>query len=203
MTPDEYYTIAESCTSEIKVKGSKFIGYAAPVQDKDGAEQFLQSIRKNYFDATHHCFAYQVGLIPHVLVRLSDDGEPSGTAGKPILQAITAKNWTDIIVIVVRYFGGTKLGTGGLVRAYGDSAAEVLSRCRAEQRLIYENLRIQFPYDEINTIMRCVHHAGGKAGDTVYAEQATMDVAIRKNEVLHFCDAIIHQTRGRATVISL
>ena len=143
-----------------------------------------------------------MGLTPNVLVRLSDDGEPSGTAGKPILQAITVKNWTDIIV-VVRYFGGTKLGTGGLVRAYGDSAADVLSRCQAEQRLIYENLRLQFPYDEINTIMRCVHHAGGKAGEATYAEQASMDVAIRKNEVLNFCDAITHQTRGRATVIML
>ena len=123
---DEYQSIKADVTASIKVEGSKFIAAAFPVDLRLQTEQILANVRKEYFDATHHCYAYALGSEGKEF-RYSDDGEPSGTAGIKILAAIQSKSLSDILVVVTRYFGGTKLGTGGLGRAYFESASRVLS----------------------------------------------------------------------------
>ena len=117
---DSYLTLKSPSEHEIKIKASRFIALGFPVPDESSAMTILESVRKKEFAATHHCYAYVVGLDKEQF-KYSDDGEPSGTAGRPIYQTIMGRNLKNVIVIVVRYFGGTKLGTGGLARAYAAS----------------------------------------------------------------------------------
>lgn len=122
----EILTLSEPVQAELIEKKSRFIGYAAPVETEEAAQAFLQEIRTRHRDATHNCYAYQVGE-HNQYQRSSDDGEPSGTAGRPILEVIKGSGLSNIIVVVTRYFGGTLLGTGGLVRAYSASAQAALA----------------------------------------------------------------------------
>ena len=122
---DTYLTIGGYARAEIKIKGSRFIAEAMPVARVEAAEKEIAAVCKREFNATHHCTAYRIGPNGDVF-RYNDDGEPSGTAGIPILRQIDGRSLTDTLVVVTRYFGGTKLGTGGLIRAYGDAARQVL-----------------------------------------------------------------------------
>lgn len=201
MITDEFHTIKDPQQSEIKVKGSSFIGTASPVQSRDEAEQFLSAIQKKYFDATHHCYAYQTGYGADLVFRYSDDGEPSGTAGKPIYHVITGRQLTNLIVVVTRYFGGTKLGTGGLARAYSDSATDVLSRCDIITRIIYRTVHFRFPYDETSTVMRLISTLECKINETKYDALTEMDVDVRAGKADEFCAQLIDMTRGKATII--
>ena len=124
--PDSYQTIKNSAETEIKIKASKFIGRVFSCQTVDEAVSIRENICKKYYDATHHCYAYRIGLGKEIIFRYSDDGEPSGTAGKPIYDRLEGQNLTNLILIVTRYYGGTKLGTGGLTHAYSDASQQVL-----------------------------------------------------------------------------
>jgi uncharacterized YigZ family protein len=201
MITDEFYTIKDTRESEIKVKGSSFIGIASPVSSREEAEQFLSAIQKKYFDATHHCYAYQTGYGADLIFRYSDDGEPSGTAGKPIYHVITGCQLTNLIVVVTRYFGGTKLGTGGLARAYSGSATDVLSRCDIITQIIYQTVHFRFPYDETSTVMRLICSLECKINETKYDTLTEMDVDVRAGKVDAFCAQLIDMTRGKATIV--
>ena len=122
---DTYLTLREGAEAQIKVKGSRFLAEAVPVADEAVAEAALATIRKREYNATHHCTAYRIGPAAD-LFRFNDDGEPSGTAGQPILRQIEGRELTNTLVVVTRYYGGTKLGTGGLIRAYGEAASLAL-----------------------------------------------------------------------------
>jgi uncharacterized YigZ family protein len=150
---DKYYTIQEKTETEIKIKGSKFIGYAAPANSRDMALNFLEEIRAKHFDATHNCYAFQIGWGKNDF-RAVDDGEPSGSAGKPILFTIQKFDVSDIIVIVTRYFGGTKLGVGGLMRAYSTTAEEVLKLCKKKIVNRTNSVKIICRYEEISLVKR-------------------------------------------------
>lgn len=201
MITDEFYTIKDEKESEIKVKGSTFIGSACPIESREQAEQFLASIQKKYFDATHHCYAYQAGYEPNLSFRYHDDGEPSGTGGKPIYQVITGRQLTNLIIVATRYYGGTKLGTGGLARAYSDCAVDVITRCEIIKRIIYKNVRVQFPYDETSVVMRQIDLFEAKINETKYDTQTEMLISIRANEAERFCSHLIDLTRGRAVLV--
>ena len=138
---DYYFTIKDVQRAEIKIKSSKFIATVSSVNSLDNAIDFLSKIRAEFFDATHNCFAYRIGWDGSTF-RASDDGEPSGSAGKPILFSIQKFDVSDVIVVVTRYFGGTKLGVGGLVRAYSDAAELALEKC--EKQII--NILFIFPF---------------------------------------------------------
>src|SRR5690606_18707615 len=125
MNPDYYFTIEQPATAEFRDRGSKFIGYAFPVNDINEFKEKLAAVKKDHPKATHHCFAYRIGLDGSTF-RVSDDGEPSGSAGRPILGQIDSKQATNVLIIVVRYFGGTLLGVPGLINAYKTTAALVL-----------------------------------------------------------------------------
>ena len=135
-------TIKESKKVKLKEKGSIFIACAFPVASEDKSKACTDGIKKEFFDATHHCFAFRIGKGKDEIVRYSDAGEPRGTAGKPIFTAIQSKNLTDVLVVVTRYFGGVKLGTGGLSRAYHEIALKVLEQCEIIRKI--KKLQINF-----------------------------------------------------------
>lgn len=153
---DKYFTIESNQQAEIKIKGSKFIGYAASVGTKDESISFLEQIRAKHFDATHNCFAYQIGWNGSEY-RFSDDGEPSGSAGRPILFSIQKYKYSDIIVVVTRYFGGTKLGVGGLVRAYSDATEAVLDLCVSKTINRTNDVDVFCRYEELSIVKRIIN----------------------------------------------
>lgn len=149
---DFYNTIDKTASTEFKDRGSKFIAYAFPIQSVADFKAKLEEIKKEHPKATHHCFAYRLGTDGNNF-RVSDDGEPSGTAGRPILGQIDSKNLTDLLVIIVRYFGGTLLGVLGLINAYKSSAALVLQLTPVISKAIEVSYRIQFDYTQMNNVM--------------------------------------------------
>ena len=168
---DYYFTIETNAVAEFKDRGSKFLGYSFPLKDVNDFKTHLQLLKKEHPKAVHHCFAYRIGIDGNNF-RVSDDGEPSGTAGKPILGQIDSKNLTDILVIVVRYFGGTLLGVPGLINAYKTAASLVLQCTPIIQKAVEVNYELHFNYTEMNEVMRIIK----QFNCTVY-----------KNEMQLFC----------------
>ena len=150
---DTYLTISSPSEALYKDKGSKFYASAYPVQTIEQIKEILAEKRKEYYDARHVCYAYMLGYEREVF-RANDDGEPSGTAGRPILGQINSSNLTDILIIVVRYFGGTLLGTSGLIQAYKTSAAEAIAAATIEERIVEKTFVSKFGYQDLNAVMR-------------------------------------------------
>lgn len=150
---DTYLTISSLSEALYKDKGSKFYAFAYPVQTIEQIKEILAEKRKEYYDARHVCYAYMLGYEREVF-RANDDGEPSGTAGRPILGQINSSNLTDILIIVVRYFGGTLLGTSGLIQAYKTSAAEAIAAATIEERIVEKTFVSKFGYQDLNAVMR-------------------------------------------------
>lgn len=149
---DTYYVLQSAAEFQFKEKGSRFLAYAFPVESEDDAKQKLTDLRKKYYDATHHCYAYTVGY-PSVATRQSDDGEPSGTAGLPIQNQIRAKGVQNTLVVVVRYYGGTKLGAAGLVQAYKTAAAGVLNEAVLKALYLTAKVTLKVPFAHLNEVM--------------------------------------------------
>ena len=192
---DEYRTISSSVEAQIKVRDSRFIASASPSITKTQAEEFIAGLRRTYHDATHVCYAYRCGTAGDTF-RLNDDGEPSGTAGKPILAAIERYGLTDIVVAVTRYFGGTKLGVGGLRRAYGDAAEHVLATASIITKFAIEPLRISFPHTLIGNVMHAASRCGAKIVDTSYDEEVHLLLEIRKSKAEELRQFLLDQTSG-------
>ncbi len=152
---DTYLTISSVSEALYKDKGSKFYAFAYPVQTVEQIKEILAEKRKEYYDARHVCYAYMLGYERGVF-RANDDGEPSGTAGRPILGQINSSNLTDILIIVVRYFGGTLLGTSGLIQAYKTSAAEAIAAATIEERIVEKTFVSKFGYQDLNAVMRII-----------------------------------------------
>src|ERR1700710_1800417 len=156
---DFYYTIEKEATAEFKDRGSKFIAYACPVKNVEEYKEKLNALKKEHAKATHHCFAYRIGLDGNTY-RVSDDGEPSGTAGKPILGQIDSKQLINVLVVVVRYFGGTLLGVPGLINAYKTATALALQLTPVIQKQVLINYRLHFDYTKMNDVMIIVRQFG-------------------------------------------
>lgn len=157
MQADYYNTINKGTVAEYKDRGSKFIAYVFPIATVNEFKDKLAATKKNHPKASHHCFAYRIGTEGN-LFRASDDGEPSGTAGKPILGQIDSKSITDVLVIVVRYFGGTLLGVPGLINAYKTAAAMALQLTPIIHKPVMIHYRLQFDYTKMNEVMRIIKH---------------------------------------------
>jgi uncharacterized YigZ family protein len=192
-------TIREDVECEIREKASRFRALAFPVTSREEAEGRLAEIRKQYHDATHHCFGYRI-LENDLIERSSDDGEPSGTAGKPILQAIEKFKFYNVCVVVVRWFGGTKLGTGGLVRAYGEAAHNALQLAVSRRCEVVYPVEVQFSHDLTNGVMHTIAHFGAKIHSQQYDEKAAVTVLLKKDEIASFKSSIVEATRGGARV---
>ena len=152
---DTYRTIRDLSEGYYTEKRSRFLSFALPVRTPDEVKTQLDIYRKKYYDARHVCWAYMLGP-DRTTFRANDDGEPSSTAGKPILGQINSNNLTDILIIVIRYFGGIELGTSGLIVAYRTAAAEAIAAARIEERTVDETITITFEYPHLNSVMRIV-----------------------------------------------
>src|SRR5678816_4262214 len=183
MTNDTtYLTIEKPAVAEYKDRGSKFIAYASPLISVAGFKERLTIIKKEHPKATHHCFAYRLGLDGNNF-RVSDDGEPSGSAGRPILGQLDSKQLTNVLIVVVRYFGGTLLGVPGLINAYKTTAAFAIQQTMIIQKPVLVNFRLQFDYMLMNEVMKLV-----KQFDCVLFKQelqlfCLLDIGIPKNKL--------------------
>ena len=152
---DTFLTISSESRGIYKDKGSKFMAFAYPVTSEGEAMEKLELLRKKYFDARHHCYAYRLGANGE-RYRTNDDGEPANSAGKPILGQLTARGVTNVLVVVVRYFGGILLGTGGLTQAYKQAAAAALANARIVKHALTENYQLSFDYQDMNHVLKVV-----------------------------------------------
>lgn len=193
---DTYYTLGDFARAEIKIKGSRFIAEALRVETVPEAEDAIDAIRKREYNATHHCTAYRIGPAGKTF-RMQDDGEPSGTAGAPILRQIDARRLTNTLVVVTRYFGGTKLGTGGLVRAYGDAASDVLAAAPVEERVVRDRVRLRFGYDDTSPAMHTLNQFAALMLETHYTEETEIIAGVRRSEVEAFIETFVQALHGR------
>ena len=180
---DTYKTIASSVQEVIfKEKSSKFLGYAFPVTSEEEIKAHLEAVKKEHFSARHWCYAWQLGYGTNQRYRANDDGEPNNTAGIPIYGQIQSFELTNILVIVVRYFGGIKLGVGGLVQAYKTTAQLTLQEAEIEEKLITEELRIRFDYPLMNKVMRVVKEQNLNITQQLLTEDCELHLAIRQSD---------------------
>jgi uncharacterized YigZ family protein len=198
----DYLTLErESGPSQIKEKSSKFIAYSYIAGDKDQAEKIIHDLRKRYHDATHVCYAYRLGEGTEKYFRYNDDGEPSGTAGIPIFNEIKRRNLYNVLIAVVRYFGGVKLGTGGLARAYASAAREVLDSSRIIQKQIVRKLSVSIPYDFIGELMGLVNQMKMTIISQSYAQEAVkIKIAAPVANYESFITALTDKSGGKVKI---
>jgi uncharacterized YigZ family protein len=183
MADDEYITIAAPVETALRERSSKFLSFAWPVVTETEAREHLDGLRKRYFDATHHCWAMRLGPRGEAW-RAVDDGEPSGTAGRPILGQMQSAEVTDCMVVVVRYFGGTKLGVPGLIAAYKESTAEVLAAAEMVVRTVDDAFELEFAYHVQGEVMRVVKEVGPRIVTQRFDNICRMELAIRRGKAV-------------------
>jgi len=180
-TTDTYKTIEAFSSGIYREKGSRFIADAFPVSDVDEIRKLIEMKRKEYHDARHHCYAYILGY-ERLVWRVNDDGEPSGTAGKPILGQINSFGLTNILIIVTRYFGGTLLGVSGLINAYRSASAEALRNAVITERKVNVHYEINFPYLSMNDVMRIIRDEGIGIEKQLFEERCKIKIFYRLSE---------------------
>lgn len=180
---DTYLTILNPSQGTYSQLRSKFLAFAYPVKTEDEVKQHVAAIQKKYYDARHACYAYMLGA-DRQRFRANDNGEPSGTAGKPILGQINSNNLTDILIVVVRYFGGIKLGTSGLIQAYRAAAAEAIQAATIVEKTVDGTIDIAFPFPAMNAVMKVVKDIEPQIVDQGYADDnCTMKLTIRQGQM--------------------
>jgi len=197
---DAYRTIKGPVSARLTRKKSRFLAHAVPVDSQEAIDERLAEIRRQYHDASHHCSAWRVRGEGEPLVHSDDDGEPAGSAGLPILQQIEGQDLLDVMVVVVRYFGGTKLGVGGLIRAYSDAAREALAAAHIVVRQVRIEVSIRFPPEVNSGVMGTIHRAGADVLEIAYDDRPHVRVAIPPSAVERFVASIRDATAARATI---
>jgi uncharacterized YigZ family protein len=193
---DTYRSIAAPAKGIYKELGSKFLAFAHPVETEDQAKEILAAVRKEYFDARHHCFAWRLGLTGEPY-RLSDDGEPSSTAGRPIHGQLLSQELSDILVVVVRYFGGVKLGVPGLIRAYRTATQDALANAQIVEKVAGEHFTLKFGYLQMNDVMKVLKDMGITPLRQSFDLDCSLDVRVRLSQIedfrkqLAFCQIIV------------
>ncbi|WP_158855275.1 YigZ family protein [Halorhabdus sp. CUG00001] len=198
MSSKVYQTIAEPGRAEFVISGSEFIGHARPVETVQDAESFIEEVRDEYDDATHNVPAYRVRADP-LREYESDDGEPSGSAGKPALNVLQGQELENIAIVVTRYFGGTELGVGGLVSAYSRAVKEAIEQTEVIEERPHEQLAITVEYDDSGTV-RGILESEGVEFEAEYGEDVQFSVRVPTEESDDLCDRIASATSGRADV---
>lgn len=196
---DFYITIDGPKRTQLKEKNSKFIASVAPIKNKEEAQSFLELIKSEFHDASHHCFSYKIG-IDGLDIRYSDDGEPTGSAGKPILFTINKFKYTNIIVIVTRYYGGTKLGVGGLSRAYSDASNQVLEICVPTKVILTQKIKIFSTYEDISTVKSLISEFAVHFQE-FYTDSIEITAEIPKSQVRIFESRLIDATSARSGIM--
>lgn len=188
---DTYFSIADKSEGLYKDLGSRFIALAFPVETESEVKPVIDAIKKEYHDARHHCFAYRLGYDGSVF-RSSDDGEPSGSAGRQILGQIDSAGLSDILVVVVRYFGGIKLGIPGLIRAYKSATQDAIASAQRKEKVAGKNFRITFDYLSMNDVMKVAKDMSLPLSDQQWGESCSMTVRVRLSLEDSFRDRIGH-----------
>lgn len=196
---ETYNTIITEGQDEIVEKKSRFIGYAVPVTSEEEAYAFVERIRKQHYDARHNCFAFAIGS-ENTLLRFSDDGEPQGTAGKPILEVITGNKVVDICIVVTRYFGGTLLGTGGLVRAYTEAAKLALTAAGIHTMTLMKTVEVTTNYNDSGRVQYIINNSRALIDATEYMADVSYKIAIPADEYKELEKQIVEATSARAKI---
>lgn len=186
---DSYKTIEKIAEGYITERKSKFISYVIPVKTEDEVKDILEEYRKEYHNARHVCWAYMLGTTREDF-RANDDGEPSGTAGRPILGQINSFELTDVLIIVIRYFGGTLLGTGGLIRAYKEAAEAAIINATIVEKTINDTFVLHFEYTLLNDVMRVLHQFEESKWTQNFTETCEMEVTIRQSQSKQLFDTL-------------
>ncbi len=186
---DTYKTIAIEGEGVYKDKGSKFLSYAYHVESEEEVKEIISTLKKRFYDARHHCYAWRMGF-DGAATRANDDGEPSSTAGRPILVQIVSRELTNTLVVVVRYFGGTKLGVSGLITAYKAAAADALDSAVSEERLIESSIDIRFEYTLMNSVMAIVKELSPRIIEQNFDNDCFMRLSIRNSEYERLSDKL-------------
>jgi uncharacterized YigZ family protein len=178
---DTYQTIEKESQGYFKDKGSKFFAFAFPVKNEDEIKEILSRLRKEHHSARHHCYAWRLGT-EELIFRANDDGEPSSTAGKPILGQLQSYNVTNILIVVIRYFGGMLLGVSGLINAYRSAAADVLNNAEIQQKIIEKEVILDFTYNELAEVMNIIKQENLTIINTRFEEKCNLTFSVRKSE---------------------
>ncbi len=186
MQTDEYQTVASEATGIYKEKGSRFLAFAYNVTTAEEAKALVREKQKEYHDARHHCYAWRLGQ-GEGETKVGDDGEPSGTAGRPILGQILSAGLTNIVVVVVRYFGGIKLGTGGLIVAYKTATADALQNAEIVLRTFDARLEVSFPYLAMNGVMKVLKDSSARIANQQFDTDCKITLTVRLGE----CDSLV------------
>lgn len=183
---DTYNSIVKTSEGIFKDRGSKFLSFIFPVTSEDEVKPILTELRKKYHDARHHCYAYKIGL-GEDRYRMNDDGEPSGTAGKPIFGQIVSHGLSDILIVVVRYFGGILLGTSGLINAYKSASVDAINNAELTKKRVQKQLHLRFTYEQLSVAMRMV-------------KELNLDIA--KQDFTETCNLILYVPLGAYTDVA-
>ena len=178
---DTYLTLEGPATGEFKDRGSKFIAYAFPINKEEDISLHLDAVKKEHLKARHHCYAWRMGR-EGIAFRANDDGEPSGTAGRPILGQIDSAGLTDTLIIVVRYFGGTLLGTSGLIQAYRGAAQEALAVAPIKEVVLQDEMIIHTSYAQMPDVIQAIHKTGISIRNEAFDDSAHITIAIRQRD---------------------
>ena len=196
---DTYLTIETPSIGEYREKGSKFIAYTFPVYSEEEVKECLEEVKKEHFKARHYCYAYRIGL-DGKRFRANDDGEPSGTAGRPILGQIDSFGLANVLSVVVRYFGGTKLGTGGLQRAYGGSVRQALTLLVTKTKIPMVHKTLACHYNHINDVHYLLEKLGGKVIKEDYQTEILLEITLPDSELDNFKEKIETLSAGELTL---
>lgn len=186
---DTYKTINKCSEGLYREKGSKFIARVYHVNSETQIKEHLAQLRKEFYDARHHCYAYQLGFDKSAY-RVNDDGEPSGTAGRPIFGQIQSFDLTNVLIVVIRYFGGTKLGIGGLINAYRSATKEAIENNKIETRTINEVYKINYPYPCMNEVMKIMKDYKLEQKDQIFEMDCELTFIVRKGEANSIYDKL-------------
>ena len=201
-SPKHYFTPDYPIKAEIRVKDSRFIAHLHPAADLPAVENILRTISTKYADATHHCYAYRIGIGEQLIYRSDDAGEPAGSAGKPILQALQTRMVSNAVLVVSRYFGGTKLGIGGLIRAYSTAAFAALDAASLRPMILLSELVITFDYQDTGLVHHTVQQFNGQIIETSFTPQPVIRIELPRDHVSDFQQILTNRTRGRVSIIS-
>lgn len=186
---DTYKSIGEASRGLFKDNGSRFIAFAYPVETEEEIKEIVSALKREYHDARHHCYAYRLGLDGAVW-RANDDGEPSGSAGRPILGQIDSAGLSDVLVVVVRYFGGIKLGIPGLIRAYKTSTADSLAQAAVVEKVAGSWHHLEFPYGSLPPVMKVLKEMNLEQRSQNFGEECSVDVRVRLSYEKDFLERI-------------
>jgi uncharacterized YigZ family protein len=203
MLPDSYLTLGGSGRAEIKIQRSRFISLAAPAASEEEARAHVAQMAREYHDSRHVCHAWRLGETGCPAEKANDAGEPSGTAGEPILTALRRLDITNCCAIVVRYFGGVKLGTGGLVRAYGQAADEALAQAPIKEILLGRQFSLSFPYAQQKTITKILENYRGKTLEEEYSDVVSWKIWLPHSTWADFQASLTESSAGKLSATAL